>query len=84
MNGNFPTPLPHRALYMVKVLLAQFQVFSMLTALSEMLTALSERLTVKVLLEQFQVLSMVTALSEMLTALSERLAALSGQVTALA
>ena len=87
MNGNFPTPLPHRALYMVKVLLARFQVFflatvlleqfkepkAMVTALSEMLTALSERLTVKVLLEQFQALSMVTALSEMLTALSERL-----------
>ena len=90
MNGNFPTPLLHRALYMVKVLLAQFQVFflatvlleqfkelkAMVTALSEMLTALSERLMVKVLLEQFQVFSMVTALSEMLTALSDQVTAL--------
>ncbi len=61
MNGNFPTPLPHRALYMVKVLLAQFQVFFLAT----------------VPLEQFKELkAMVTALSEMLTALSDQVTAL--------
>ena len=69
MNGNFPTPLLHRALYMVKVLVAQFQVFFLATVLSEQFRELK---------------AMGTALSEMLTALSERLTALSDQVTALA